>query len=94
MATGGFTEKRRQALCAWLTANDVDPNRVPLHSNLSIIANGDGSRHIHYTEFIRDEETGNILADADGHPRTRDVRVPCIADPPAWLHIPTSGARS
>lgn len=90
MAVLGPSEEERLAMCAWLTANGVDPETVPLRSAVSIVEVG-GQWHIQYTEFVRDEETGKILADGEGYGRTRGVRVPCIEKPPAWLNVP--GAR-
>src|SRR5690348_11201215 len=63
MAITHPTEEERQALCEWLTANDIDYNNVPLDSMFAVTEEPDGQRLIHYTEFVRDEQTGNILAD-------------------------------
>lgn len=79
------TEEERAAICEWLAANGITPKDVPLHSDFSVT---DGQ--IHYTEFVRDEETGNILYDPAAHSAVeRPASTPCRVQPPASLNIPT-----
>lgn len=89
MARSGPNEEARQELCEWLRANGIDPNTVPIDSSLSITGTGE-QLSILYTEFVRDPETGNILAGEDGFARRRAASVPCVVEPPFWLHIPGS----
>ncbi|MET7713714.1 hypothetical protein [Streptomyces sp. NPDC005407] len=89
-----LTERRRTALCDWVTANNVRPKDVPQNSDFSITTSDDGQRTIHYTAYVRDEATDNILVDPDDRHRAwREQRsTPCLVEPPAWLRIP--GART
>lgn len=83
------TEDERIAICEWLTANGISPNTVPLHDADLRITERDEQRLIQYTEFVRNETTGNILADPDtSQPVTREASVPCRVEPPAWLRVP------
>jgi hypothetical protein len=91
MASLRPTEEERAALCEWLTANGVDINTVPIESSFSIVEEADGQRLIHYTQFVRDENTGNILADPDGGAMERSASTPCTVEPPSWLNIPGGG---
>ena len=84
-----WPEDRREALCAWLRANSIDPNTVPLHDHDLRITERDGQRLIEYTEFVLDELTGNILADpGNPQPVTSEVSVPCLIEPKPALGIP------
>ncbi|MFF8910597.1 hypothetical protein [Streptomyces olivaceoviridis] len=83
------TEEERQALCEWLTANGIDYNNVPLDSMFAVIDEPDGQRLIHYNEFVRDEQTRNILADPRERLAVRRMAsAPCKVEPPAWLGVP------
>jgi hypothetical protein len=84
-----WPEDRRQAVCAWLHANGIDPNTVPLHDHDLRITERDGQRLIEYTEFVRDELTGNILYDPDNPgPVTSQASVPCLVEPDPGLGVP------
>lgn len=86
------TEKRRLALCDWLTANSISPNDVPLNSTLSISTTTGGQSLLHYEAFVRDPDTGNILVTEDGQDAQRENRTtPCTVPPPSWLRIPGAG---
>lgn len=93
MAVDHPTEEERLALCEWLTANGIDPNIVPLREADLRIDEKDGQRVILYTEFVRDELTGDILADPDNQQAvTSSASAPCLVEPPEWLRVP--GTRS
>jgi len=82
-------DDKRGAVCAWLRANSIDPNTVPLHDHDLRITERDGQRLIEYTEFVRDELTGNIMYDPDNPgPVTSETSVPCLVDPDPELRIP------
>lgn len=87
------TEEERLALCQWLRANGIDPNIVPLRDANLRIAVQDGQRVILYTQFVRDEVTGNILSDPDKpEPVTSSASTQCVVDPPEWLGVPGAGS--
>jgi len=81
------TEEERVAICEWLTANGINVKSVPLHSDFAVKGG-----QIHYTEFVRDEETGNILYDPTTRSAVeRTASAPCLVQPSASLNIPTWG---
>jgi hypothetical protein len=89
MAIARPTEEERTALAEWMTANGIDILTVPLESDFAITEEPDGRRLIHYQEFVRDQETGSILADpVSRSPVQRSATAPCIVEPPAWLGVP------
>lgn len=75
---------RREALCAWLTANGINPNNVPTDADLTITTADDGTRVIAYEEFDRDAD-GNRQIDERG---TGVARRKCstllVVEPPDW----------
>jgi hypothetical protein len=80
-------EEERVALCKWLAANGIDPNAVPLDTNLSIDT-VDGDLVIRYEEFVLTED-GRKQVDP-GDPELawrRTVTAPCRETPPPWLGI-------
>lgn len=83
------TEEERLAICEWLTANGISPKDVPLHDSNLRIEEQDGQRVIRYTAFVRDELSGNILANPEtSSARTSEASAPCKVEPPAWLAVP------
>ena len=80
------SEARRQALASWMRANDVSPKDIPLDSEFTVTTGDDGSRTIHYTTYVRDDD--GILVGNDRLPMTTKATVPCVAEPPTWLNIP------
>ncbi|MFJ4473280.1 hypothetical protein ACIP2X_38100 [Streptomyces sp. NPDC089424] len=93
MAIGKPTEEERLALCKWLRANGIDPDTVPLHDADLRIAVQDGRRVIRYTEYVRNELTGNILYDPDNPgPVSSSASAPCLVEPPEWLRVPGGNA--
>lgn len=89
MAVDRPTEEERVALCEWLRANGIDPDTVPLRDSDLRIDEKDGQRVILYTQFVRDEPTGNILSDPHNPgPVTSSASASCLVEPPAWLGVP------
>jgi hypothetical protein len=75
---------RRDALCAWLTANGIDPNDVPIHGDRVIEPGPDDTRMIRYESYIRDDN-GSITVDESGNGAAIETRrVPLVVEPPAW----------
>lgn len=93
MAVVHPTEKERLALCEWLTANSIDINTVPLHSEFTIADGPDGQRIIHYTEFVlSDDGCKQVDPTSPSGAHRRPAAAACAVEPPGWLHIP--GGRS
>jgi hypothetical protein len=77
---------RRQELCAWLTANGIDPNVVPVDADLTISTGPDGTRRIHYEAHVRNENGRITLNERGDNPAIEKLSVPLIVDPPVWWH--------
>lgn len=92
MAVVHPTEAERLALCEWLTANSIDINTVPLHSEFTIADGPDGQRIIHYTEFVLSDGCKQVDPQAPSEAHRRPASAVCAVEPPGWLHIP--GGRS
>jgi hypothetical protein len=87
MALPPPTEEERVALAEWLTANDVNPETVPLHSRLSVLEDN-GAKVIHYEEYVlTDDGHKQIDPEDNDYAWVRNATAPCKVDPPAWLHI-------
>jgi len=63
MATGHLSHEHREAICEWLTANDVDPHDVPMHGDLHTATKPDGTRVIRYTTLSREHREFPLVAD-------------------------------
>ncbi|MFI1472062.1 hypothetical protein [Streptomyces wuyuanensis] len=75
---------RREALCAWLTANEINPGDIPTDGDLIIHTRTDGTRVIRYEVFVRDT-AGLILVDDRGARTAIESReTPLIVEPPDW----------
>ncbi|WP_030186302.1 hypothetical protein [Streptomyces capuensis] len=86
MATGRLSDARREAICAWVTANGIHPKDVPENSAFSTRTDHEGRQFLRFDAVLRDPETGNILADPQGGPPLTEMReVPLVVEPPgAW----------
>ncbi|MFD8777567.1 hypothetical protein [Streptomyces sp. NPDC059916] len=74
---------RREAVCAWLTANGINPNDVPNDADLAIDTSPTG-RLIRCEVFERDLD-GRIQMDVhDEAPARSVITVPLKTDPPTW----------
>lgn len=74
---------RRDALCAWLTENGIDPHDVPIDADLTIV-DTDGGRVIRCEVEVRGEG-GGFLVDERGDRSAREMRtVPLKTEPPVW----------
>lgn len=81
---GAPAEDRRKELCAWLAANNIRPNDVPIDGDLYLAPHPDGTIHIHYEAF-------HLTADGHRHLDERGEKAaverrstPLLVDPPAW----------
>lgn len=74
---------RREAACAWLTANGINPNDVPIDADLSIDT-GPTGRFIRCEVFDRAPD-GSFRADLHGEgPARLVINVPLKTAPPDW----------
>lgn len=81
MAQHPPTKKQRQAMCAWLEANGINPDDVPEDSDLAITAGTDGDCPdggwvVRYEVYVRDPDTGHFQARHDEQGRPYPVREP------------------
>lgn len=75
--------ERREALCAWLTANNINPNSVPLDSDLYIEDTPEG-RRIHHDLYLLDDQ-GHKFLDVRGNMAARErASTPLLVEPPDW----------
>ncbi|WP_371099898.1 hypothetical protein [Streptomyces sp. PU_AKi4] len=75
---------RREALCAWLRANGINPNEVPIHGNLYLEPGSDDTRNIVYEAFHLTED-GHRHVDERGLNAAIERRaVPLLVEPPDW----------
>lgn len=91
--TAAETERRRVAMCEWLTANGINPNHVPADSAFRIATGRSGQRTIHYTGYVTTAD-GNKQVDPEDRNRAwREERTaPCQVEPAAWLRIEEANA--
>jgi hypothetical protein len=75
---------RREAYCAWLTANHINPNDVLCDADVYIETGPDGTRHIAYEACHRDAE-GRKQVDERGDGVALERRTtPLLVEPPDW----------
>jgi len=76
--------ERREAYCAWLTANHIDPGDVLLDSDVYLETTGDGTRVIVYEGCAKDAQ-GRKQVDERGTGVALERRTtPLLVDPPDW----------
>ena len=74
---------RSDALCAWLTANGIEPNTVPIDADI-IVVDTDGGRVLRCEVEMRGKD-GRFVLDDRGDRAAREIRaVPLVAEPPEW----------
>ena len=74
---------RRKELCEWLTANGIDPHRVPFDADLTI--NDTDSGRVIRVEVEVTGDDGRSVLDAREHRAAIEVRaVPLVVEPPSW----------
>ncbi|MFG2359423.1 hypothetical protein [Streptomyces sp. NPDC048521] len=76
-------DDRRQALCAWLTANGIDPNAVPLDADMTI-DEGSAGRFLRCEVFDLDQDGRKHLDERGENVARRTVAVPLKVEPPEW----------
>ncbi|MFJ1650069.1 hypothetical protein ACIOC2_01375 [Streptomyces sp. NPDC088337] len=76
-------DSRRAAVCDWLTANGINPNHVPVDSDLTIEVTEQG-RVIRFEAFVLNDD-GHPQIDERGQHAVREVRTtPLHQEPPEW----------
>jgi hypothetical protein len=74
---------RSDALCAWLTANGIEPNTVPVDADLTVVSTDDG-RILRCEVYVHTED-GRVILNDRGDDKAREIRtVPLVVDPPVW----------
>lgn len=77
-------EDRREALCAWLRANSINPNEVPIHGDLYLEPGPDGNRHIVYEACHLDDQGRKQVDERDDRVAVERRTTPLLVDPPDW----------
>ena len=79
-----WPEDRREAVCAWLTANGINPADAPIDGDLYLTPGPDGDLHIHYEAFHRDSTGHRHLDERGQEPAVEQRSTPLRVDPPPW----------
>ncbi|MEW9521872.1 hypothetical protein [Streptomyces tubercidicus] len=74
------TPEQRQALCDWLTANDINPDDVCEHTCPRAVTLPNGKRVIQYSVFLSDTD-GHVVGNDHEIPR-EERTAPLIVEPP------------
>lgn len=75
---------RREAYAAWLTANNINPNLVPLDADVYLDTAPDGTRHIVYEAFhLTPDGHRQVNERGDGVAIERRT-TPLLVEPPDW----------
>lgn len=82
--TRKWPEDRREAVCAWLTANNIQPSDVPVNGDLYLTPGPDGVIHIHYEAFHLNREGRRHLDERGQHAAIERRSTPLLVDPPDW----------
>lgn len=75
---------RRQLVCDWLTANGVDPKRVPRDSDLYVETDDSGAQTLHFEQYDVDDNGHRVLNQQGDGVAIRDAAVPLLVEPPEW----------
>lgn len=75
--------ERLPELRAWLTANGINPDDVPVHEDITIepLTLG-GDRAIRFTAHLRNADGHKYLDEATGEAAQEERIVPLVVDPP------------
>lgn len=84
---------RREELCAWLQANGIDYNEVPLDADMTIEADTTGQRWIR-CEIYSTDVNGGRFYNIEGSDAARElVLTPLKTEPPHWWQPHTRPSR-
>jgi hypothetical protein len=74
---------RRQELCAWFTANGIEPHDIPIDGDCTIVEE-DGVRTIRYEAHVRTPDR-HLMLNERGTDMAIEVRTAqLLAEPPDW----------
>ncbi|MFJ4682020.1 hypothetical protein [Streptomyces sp. NPDC088789] len=76
-----IAQGRKEALCAWLRANGIDPVRVPQEYDLTVEDTPDGRVIRHHVFATNDDDVK--VEPQDGGPRIHERVVPLLVEPSA-----------
>ncbi|MGV9891690.1 hypothetical protein [Streptomyces sp. NPDC003395] len=79
-----WPEDRREALRAWLRANNINPSDVPIDADLYIAAGPGGTAHIHYEAFHLNSSGQKHLNERGNEVAVEKRSIPLLVAPPAW----------
>ncbi|MEV6079672.1 hypothetical protein AB0L80_31855 [Streptomyces sp. NPDC052069] len=75
------TDRPREEIAAWLTANGITPGDVPLNSHISIGSDSNGAPVIRYTALLRRD--GHLYLNDEGTgPASEQRETPMLTAPP------------
>jgi hypothetical protein len=77
-------DDRREALCAWLRTNGINPNEVPIHGDLYLEPGPDGTPHIVYEAFHLTADGHRHVDEHGKNPAVERRATPLLVDPPDW----------
>ena len=83
MAKHMMDTPRREAICAWLTANGINPNSVPQDSDLTITIQNN-VRVIAYEMFHLDPDGHRQLDERGQNVAVTRHTAPLLIEPPEW----------
>ncbi len=75
--------ERRQALCAWLTANGINPDNVPWDADMTI-SEGAAGRHLCCEVFDLTSDGHRPIDERGEFAAVTVVTVPLKVEPPEW----------
>jgi hypothetical protein len=75
---------RREDLCAWLRANGIDPDEVPLDADMTITTVDNDARWLRCEVFVTDANGRRMLNERRTDVARDTVTVPLRAEPPSW----------
>jgi hypothetical protein len=76
--------ERREALCAWLTANGINPNHVPRDADLTIRTLPDRTRVLAYEAFDLTPDGHRQVDERGDKAAIKRVTTPLLVEPPDW----------
>jgi hypothetical protein len=72
----------RLILCDWFTALGVDPNVVPIDTDMTINTEPDGTRTLHYEAFVINADGHKVINQQGTDCLTERRSVPLTTEPP------------
>ncbi|MGW0948502.1 hypothetical protein ACWD4O_38930 [Streptomyces sp. NPDC002623] len=79
-----LVSERQQAIRAWLIANGIVPNHIPVNADITIEAGPDQTRVIVYEAFDLDADGYKQLDELGTGAALNVLRTPLLVEPPEW----------